>query len=376
MPGKENEEEAAVAETPLAEGRISDAEVLSALGLDENLMPIGEPRGDQAKGKPAAAKPAPKGRAAAQPQGPASGDNAGEAEEESFAEDEEPLDSPDTGEESEEAPEEEGDFEEEEESEPEREVAPKGITAMQKRIDKLTAKRHELETEVETLRGNLEKANAVSLTPSEEDPLADLESEADVEKHVQMMRQLRRWCLRNLDGGEITNSKGETLELSSQDVRTRLAHADDVIQHFGPQRLKYLGERGQFDTMARRHYPELFETSSPAAKMMADFLRRCPEIMKVPNYRMIIGDAIRGMNVRLAVESKNGGKSAGTAANGQRPLSAGTSAGPKLAPRAVKPGVAPLQTTRKAGGASARLERQFLSSGSKQDLEAYIASTL
>jgi hypothetical protein len=87
----------------------------------------------------------------------------------------------------------------------------------------------------------------------------------------------------------------------------------------------------------------------------------------VPNYQVIIGDAIRGMQVRMAAaEAKNGGKAA----------SAHGGLAPKLAPRAIKPGATPLQQPTRQAGTASRLERQFLGSGDKNDLTAFIASTL
>jgi hypothetical protein len=356
MAKEENERETVADDAPLDEVPVTDAEVLAALGLNENLEPISVPAAAQGKARP---KPA---RAAAGQS--AGGANASAADDQ----DEEPAgdeDAAEAQEEDEVAPETEED-EQEVEEEPEEEPAAartKGISEMQRRIDKLTAK-------TKSLEADLARASRPTLRPTESDPLSDLETEAEVTQYLAAMKATRRWALENLEGVEVLDDKGNPTEMSAKDVRARLAHAEEILQEHGPARLAYLRERRRYDDLARDEYPGLFESSSVDAKMMANFLALCPEMLRVPNYQMIIGDAIRGMRVRIG-RAKANGPAAKTSQKGGT-LVPGTN----LAPKAIRSGVSNTARVKSGLGAATRLHREFLESGDKRKLTAMIESTL
>jgi hypothetical protein len=80
------------------------------------------------------------------------------------------------------------------------------------------------------------------------------------------------------------------------------------------------------------------------------------------------------MNARLAEQSGKSGGKAAVSGNGAKPV-AGKSA-PKLAPRAIKGQAVANQKATQSSANRARLEREFMSSGDKRSLEAFILSTL
>ena len=103
------------------------------------------------------------------------------------------------------------------------------------------------------------------------------------------------------------------------------------------------------------------------------FLQQVPEFSQVPNYQIILGDAIRGMTARLMEQSgKSGGKVAAT--NGSK-TPTGKPA-PKLAPRPIKGQAVATQKPTQQSANRGRLEREFLNTGDKRSLEAFILSTL
>jgi len=333
---------------------VTDAEVLAALGLNENLEPLGESQ--SAQGKPAQA-------ARRQAKAPAGGANASAGDED---QDEEPSEEEETDsaqEEQEPAEDEESEEEQQEEEQEEEEPAQarKGISEMQKRIDKLTAKSKGLEAQ-------LAKAQHPTLQPTEKDPLSDLDSEPDVLKFMNRMRTLRRWCSANWDGGEVLDEQGNPKDLSASDVRERHAYAEEMLQDHVPARISYLKERGKFDELARRVYPALFESESEEAKIMANYLALNPEILRQPNYLMIIGDAISGMRARIGkMQPAKKTTQGGAFAPGNNV---------KLAPKAIR-GSGATQARVKSGlGLATRLHREFLESGDKRKLTAMIESTL
>jgi hypothetical protein len=372
MPEEVNEDVTAdeLDDQALQEGPVTDAEILAQLGLNENLEPISEQpeRRDKAKDK------APRGSLdkdhGAEVKS-VSGENADDREEGS-PDEEEAAEASDSGEEKEgeeEAPEEEAAEEEEEEEQP---TAKQGLREkMQRRIDKLTAIRKELEAK-------LERAQPVTLAPTYEDPLSHLMSEREVEEFLANQHEVRRWCIENFDGGEMPDAKGEMHELNAKQVRARLARLDEIIQIHVPARKTYLKALTGCDDLGRKAYPALYDSSSLESKIANDFLQRCPQILRLPNYQLIIGDAIRGMKARLAEEQSGqaGSKAASPGgANGKAAVAPGRPA-PKLAPRAIKPGATARQQSTKGSAVASRLEREFLGSGDKDKLTAFIASTL
>jgi hypothetical protein len=373
MPEEVNEETTAdeLDDRALQEGPVTDAEIRAQLGLNENLEPISEQpeRRDKAKDRGNRAGNLDKDHGAEVKS--VSGEN---ADEEGSPDEEAAEEASDSGEEKEgeeEAPEEEAPEEQEEEEE-EQPAAKQGLREkMQRRIDKLTAIRKDLEAK-------LERAQPVTLNPTYEDPLSHLMSEREVEDFLASQREVRRWCIENFDGGEMPDGKGEMHELSAKQVRARLARLDEVIQLHVPARKAYLKALTGCDDLGRRAYPALYDSSSQESKIANDFLQRCPQILRLPNYQLIIGDAIRGMQARLA-EEQSGGAGSKVASpggvNGKATAAPGRPA-PKLAPRAIKPGATARQQSTKGSAATSRLEREFLGSGDKDTLTAFIASTL
>lgn len=290
----------------------------------------------------------------------AGGENAGDeeaGEEPAEAEQEEE-------EEPEELPEEAAEETEDQEDE---EPQPKGIREMEKRIHKLTARSKGLEEENTTLKSQLEKAQPITLSPSPGDPLAHLNSAQEVVDTVNHLEEVCTWCTEHLDGGEIEEKDG-LREYSAEEVRKRLAAAQQMLRRHVPARMQYLEQKARYDALCKQVYPELFNAQSEESKIAWTFLRQNPEILKLPQYALIIGDAIRGGRLR---EEEAKAKAKASPAGVTRP-GAPRPAGQKFAPRAISPGAA--KNVRSNGAAQAH--QRFLQTGSKKDLEAYLERTL
>lgn len=329
-------------------GVLSDDELLSHLGLSDELGQEGADAGeDEADGENG-------------------GDETDEEEQESEADGDEEVADDDEAEESAEEDEaaddddeSEEEAEESEESE-EEEKLPRSVTKLQKRVRKLTqrAKSAEervqtLEPEVARLQGELSEAKAPVIAPTEADPLADLRTEAAVNDRVQKAKMIRRWCLQNPEGGEVEGADGKMIEFTPAKVRERLMYAEDLIEA-APKRLALLQETAKYDAFAKTAYPALFQSGSQESKVIEDFIARCPEITRLPNWRLIVGDALLGGSVRLERTK-------------QKPKEK-TKVAPRVAvkPTAAKPAPAGrVNVTRK--------KAKFYESGSQEDLAAAIA---
>jgi hypothetical protein len=249
------------------------------------------------------------------------------------------------------------------ESEGEEEKQPKGIREMQKRIDTLTARSKTLEEQNTELKAQLEGAHPV-LPPTLEDPLSNCNHAQEVIDRVQAMGEVRDWCVRNWDGGEYETKDGQTKELSASEVRERYVRSSAIVEKYGPARIQFLELRRQYDAVAREIYPALFDANSQESQVANAFLRQNPGIARLPQYVLIIGDALAGQRIREEkLKARQG-------APGKKPTSGQVVT--KMAPRPIRPaGAKPVRTN----GAD-QLLAKYQNTLSDRDLERYLEATL
>jgi hypothetical protein len=176
-----------------------------------------------------------------------------------------------------------------------------------RRIDKITAKRREaeekaeqLETEISDLRAKLDSTPPVTLAPTPDNPLADVESPEQLEERMQVARKVRKWAMQNLEGGTVTNANGEEVYYEPAQVRQYLANADEMLTEHAPKRQQWLHQRQSFVPEARAAYPKLFEPGSQEQMLMRETLKAYPALKAMPNLELVIGDAIIGQQMRFA----------------------------------------------------------------------------
>jgi hypothetical protein len=190
--------------------------------------------------------------------------------------------------------------------------APVENDRVQKRIDKLTKKRREAEELAESLKEEkarleqeLEKRSVIKLEPTPEDPLADLESLEELDAKVSTAKKVRAWALANPDGATVQNADGTERYVDRSEMQKYIAQTDALLTDHAPTRRQYLNERAAILPEARKSYPQLFKAGSPEHKILAETLRAVPALKRLPGYEMVIGDAIVGMNARLAALQKS-----------------------------------------------------------------------
>lgn len=178
---------------------------------------------------------------------------------------------------------------------------PKGV---QKRIDKLTAKRKQAEEEVANLRKEME-ALKQSVTESQQaseqrvinddNPFASLKSKAEVDKEVEQARWLRYKCMENPNGFILGES-----EYGPDDVNRMLVNATKAIEEHLPKQLARIEVEGKIRPIAETAYPWWKAPQSQEYQMAQQILRTAPELKKFPDWQMWVGDAIAGMKAREA----------------------------------------------------------------------------
>jgi hypothetical protein len=190
--------------------------------------------------------------------------------------------------------------------------------AVQSRIDRLTAARRDLEDSVNDLqRENTDLksklSNAGARGPAQasaQNPLGDIGTYEALDQKFLDAQAAKSWALRNLDGGrvEVNRETGETRELSGQDVKELLALSEELLTRHIPQRKQYLDARVDFDRQADSYYPDLKKPDSELSKTVAEWVRVFPEVLRFPDFRMIIADATVGQKLRFGrlAAAKNG----------------------------------------------------------------------
>lgn len=184
-------------------------------------------------------------------------------------------------------------------SEEEQEEVSRGV---QKRIDKLTAKRKEAEAEIEKLRQEVEQLKNTMTAPREpevpDDPYSTLNTIAEIEAEIAQARSVRNWAEENAEGFTHTNEKGEEEYYDPAKIRQIKVNAMRALEEGLPKRLQYIQARDQIETIASKEYPWWKDTSSKERQIAEQFLKTFPQIKKFPDYKMVIGDYIRGVRAR------------------------------------------------------------------------------
>lgn len=194
-------------------------------------------------------------------------------------------------------------------SEEEQEEVSRGV---QKRIDKLTAKRKEAEAEIEKLRQEVEQLKNTMTAPREpeiaDDPYSNLNTIAEIEAEIAQARSVRNWAEENADGFTHTNERGEEEYYDPAKVRQIKVNAMRALEEGLPKRLQYIQARDQIDQIAAKEYPWWQDKAAKERQIAEQFLKTFPAIKKFPDYKMVIGDYLRGVRAREA------------AVKGQRPV--------------------------------------------------------
>lgn len=187
----------------------------------------------------------------------------------------------------------------------------------QKRIDKLTAQKHEFKREAEAAKAEAAalkaeadslRAGRVSLAPTPADPLADVTTQQALDERISQARLVRDWCLRHPEGGTLAGANGQEVEFDAEEVAARRAAADDVIAFHAPQRRQWLAEHEAAAAEAKRRYPALFKPGH-GAEAYASVVKRNPAILADPQHplrigRELIGYLVESGEYRLVAKAK------------------------------------------------------------------------
>jgi hypothetical protein len=232
---------------------------------------------------------------------------------------------------------------------------------VQKRIDKLTAKRKQAEEEATRLRNEVDslkqelsetkasgEANKTSVTDAS-NPFASLNTKADVEKEVEQARWLRYKCMENPNGFVM----GDT-EYGPEDVSRMLVNATKAIEVHLPKQMSKIQTYEAVKPIAEAEYPWWKTPQAKEYQLAQQVINNFPQFKNHPDYMLFVGDYVRGF---LARESK----SPATGVMRKAPI------------QSVRPTAAPVKTSAKTASAK-NAESRFVRSNNAENLAKVLLS--
>ena len=240
----------------------------------------------------------------------------------------------------------------------EEDTLSKGV---QKRIDKLTAKRKQAEEEATRLRNEVDtlkqeltqskasgEANQTSVNDAS-NPFASLNTKVDVEKEAEQARWLRYKCMENPNGFVMGDS-----EYGPEDVSRMLVNATKAIEVHLPKQMNKIHAFETVKPIAESEYPWWKTPQAKEYQLAQQVINNFPQFKNHPDYMLFVGDYIRGY---LARESK-------TPATGVMK---------KAQIQPVRPTAAPVKTSAKTASAKSA-ESRFVKSNNAEDLARVLLS--
>jgi len=258
-------------------------------------------------------------------------------EDEAGTDDEEiPEEETDDTEEESDEPEEETDDTEEESDEPEEETdeADEEDEKSYSKLPKWVQKR--LSSQGKQLRElRAAAAKMVTIAPTVSAPLADVETEQDLQTRLSVAKQIKDWVRKNPYGGIIRGDHGD-VEISEEMAQEKLQYAEAVLDAApDAQRRLHVRSTTKPWEQAEAICPGLFKEGSEEHAFAQEALKRCPSIkVSMDNWEMFLAAAVRGLK-------EAADESSGKAKYVRVPVKGGKAVGPSVT-QSVKPGTKPV----------------------------------
>ncbi len=134
-------------------------------------------------------------------------------------------------------------------------------------------------------------------------PLADVNSVSEVEAKVAQAKAVKCWCAQHPDGGTVKDENGNDVYVDADQVRRFISVAEEMITIHAPSRMKYLNEVELHEKHARKVYPDLFKRGAKMRERFRAMLKAFPDVMRFPDYHLILGDCITGCESRTNREA-------------------------------------------------------------------------
>jgi hypothetical protein len=250
---------------------------------------------------------------------------------------------------------------------------------VQRRIDKLVAKQREAEEKAQAASAELEQLRTAKadleaqlnqtsrpvLTPSADNPLADVDSDEALQQRIQNAQAVRRWALQNTDGTTIKQPDGSEKFIEGSEVKDYLIKASDILEVHVPARRQWLAQREPAVQAAKSMFPDIFKEGSALNQAYKATIKQAPDLLKIPQHEYWIGLALYGEQALMAKQQTEAAKDKAKKT---------VSAKKEKTVTPVQPVSAPRSATK--GSSTAAKNRFFKSSGSMSDIEDLVGELI
>jgi hypothetical protein len=271
-------------------------------------------------------------------------------------------------EESEQTAEDDADAEAEEPAADEEATEDPAPDKVQRRIDRLTAEKHELREERDVIKAELEalrkqaEAKPPVVTIDPENPLSSFTDASSLEEQISKAQAVLDWAEDNRDGGSVTVN-GEEKYYDADAVKQIKTNAKSLLRA-APKQQEYLKIREQVLPEAQAVYPDFFKPGTTAKAFLDATLKQYPWITRIPTWELVVGDAFVGQQMRLAKLEQQQRKLSSSKAT-KSPAAAAKV--PKTPSPAARPKVSGSETALRQ-----KAERVFKSPGNAEALADYL----
>jgi nicotinate-nucleotide--dimethylbenzimidazole phosphoribosyltransferase len=206
--------------------------------------------------------------------------------------------------------------------EPEEEAQPAWV---QKRLAKAARQKERLQDKIDELEDRLkqvETAGAPAAAQAQgQDAWTAMDNMTDLERTVEIHRQVRDWCLKNPDGAVLNEGKPEERVMTPEQIRDELVKSLHILEA-APKKAQEIQQREQMRAFAQSEWPELFDEKNEIYATSQQFLKQYPAIASSPNRDMILGLMVEGwkpFKARIDARLKQNQNGAPPAASGKLP---------------------------------------------------------
>ena len=210
----------------------------------------------------------------------------------------------------------------------------------QKRLAKWSRQKDRLQDEIDELKEQLaRKQETPEAQPQPAQPGRDvfgnIEDVGELQRIVELQRQVRDWCMENPEGMVVNEGKEDEKTVTPEEVRKTLIGATRIIED-APRKAAEIQARQQWRAFAQDEWPELFDKKSEIYQTSQQFLEKYPAVAQNPNRDFILGLMVEGWRTfKPRMEAKLKGQA--------QPAANGTNNG-KL-PEALKRKIPPIPKT-------------------------------
>ena len=251
---------------------------------------------------------------------------------------------------------------------------------IQRRIDKLTAARKSAEEKATALAAEAEEAKAKVaeyeaqlneaarpvLSPTADNPLADVDTQDALDAKIKSAQEVRRWALRNTDGATVKRPDGTEVYLDADQVKDYLIKSDDVLTLHAPARQQWLAQRQPSLEAAKSIFPDIFKKGTQMHQAFTATVKQAPELLKLPQAEYWVGLALLGEQTLMAKQG---------AADAKAKAAKKVSSSKEIAKTPTPAN--PVSATKSSTNAkSAKGAMRALTGDSMEDIESFVSAAL